>query len=187
PAPQNASVFNADSTARYYIDGLELSGSLTPVDGLELFAGATWLQARARGDGTGDGRKWRDKMPYTPEFAFQTGFKWDFLEHFRFSGDFQHIQGMYQGTLSRGGLTSSTVPVLNDRDRLPDINVLNLRLDYMFDHEPWHLEQGKIYVAVDNVLNAPYAYAMDKNTSTGARDFYYMPGTTVMVGFELKF
>lgn len=185
PAPQSASVFNADSTARYYIDGLELSGSLTPIDKLELFAGAAWLKARARGDAAND-RKWRDKMPYTPEFTFQAGFKWDFLDHFRFSGDFQHIQGMYQGTVSRGGLASSAVPVLNDSDRLPDINVVNLRLDYMFDYEPWHLEQGKVFVAVNNVLNAPYAYAMEKS-ATGERDFYYMPGTTFMAGFELKF
>ncbi|MDR3357751.1 MAG: TonB-dependent receptor plug domain-containing protein [Desulfovibrio sp.] len=184
--PVGESFFNTTSTARYVIEGVELSGSLTPVEGLELFAGATWLKARAKGD---DGVE-RDKMPYTPEFAFQAGFKWDFLEHFRLSGDFQHIQGMYQGTVSR--TQNPAVPVtavarLTDRDRLPDINVLNLRLDYMFDYEPWHLEQGKLYVAVDNVLNAPYAYAMEKDGNTGPRDFYYMPGTTVMVGFELKF
>ncbi|MDR2054272.1 MAG: TonB-dependent receptor plug domain-containing protein [Desulfovibrio sp.] len=181
------SYFNTSSTARYVIDGFELSGSLTPVDGLELFAGATWLKARAEGD---DGVE-QDKMPYTPEFAFQAGFKWDFLEHFRLSGDFQHIQGMYQGTVARSGAAwnnpVTSVTRLTDRDRLPDINVLNLRLDYMFDYEPWHLEQGKIYIAVDNVLNAPYAYAMEKNSATGARDFYYMPGTTFMAGFELKF
>jgi iron complex outermembrane receptor protein len=191
PTPSEG-FFNASSTARYIIDGFELSGSLTPTDGLELFAGATWLQARARGDGTGpEDRKWRDKLPYTPDFMFQAGFKWDFLEHFRLSGDFQHIRGMYQGTLARTSSTAgggvSGVDRLTERDRLPDINVVNLRLDYMFDHEPWHLEQGKIFLAVNNVLNAKYAYAMDKHPTTGARDFYWMPGTTFMAGFELKF
>ena len=66
--PVSDSFFNS-STAEYKIDGLELAGSVTPLDGLEIFAGATWLKAWAKGD---DGKS-TDKMPYTPSFALQAG------------------------------------------------------------------------------------------------------------------
>jgi iron complex outermembrane receptor protein len=182
----NPSFFNTSSTSRYTIWGVELSGSLTPTEGLEFFAGATWLRARATGD---DGLT-RDKMPYTPDFTFQAGFKWDFLERFRLSGDYQHIQGMYQGTLGRPAGTvnpQSTFERLGDKDKLPDADIVNLRLDYMFNYEPWHLEEGKIFIAVNNVFNNQYAYALDYSAATGAKDYYYMPGTTFMAGFEVKF
>jgi iron complex outermembrane receptor protein len=161
---------------------VELSGKLTPVEGLELFAGAAWLKAQA----TGEDGVTRNRMPYTPDFAFQAGFKWDFWENFRLSGDYQHLQGVYQGTNWRTP-AGETVSALRDIDRLPDMDVVNLRLDYIFKYDPWHLEEGKVFVAVNNVLNAKYAYALENNPATGAKDYYYMPGTSFMAGFELKF
>lgn len=186
PSPANASFFNS-STAEYKIDGLELAGSVTPLEGLEIFAGATWLKAWARMD---HGRS-ENKMPYTPSFALQAGFKWKFWEHFLLSGDYQHLQDIYAATWAR---TASTVNPsvspgnnvrLSDVDKLPDVNVVNLRLDYIFSYDDLHLEEGRVYLAVNNVLNTPYAYALEKQGTD--RQLYYMPGTSFMVGFDLKF
>lgn len=173
--------FNS-TTAEYTIDGLEFSGKLTPVKDLELFAGATWLWAKAKGDNG----KTRDKMPYTPSFALQAGFVWKFLENFQLSGDYQHLQDVYGATAARGGATSNFAK-LTDIDKLPDMDVVNLRLDYIFSYDELHLEQGKVFVAVNNVLNNQYAYALEKSANNSERGLYYMPGTNVMVGLELKF
>lgn len=173
--------FNS-STAEYTIDGIELSGKLTPTKDVELFAGGTWLWAKAKGD---DGIR-RNTMPYTPGFTLQAGFAWTFLENFRLSGDYQHLQDVYAATVARSGAVSN-FPRLTSIDKLPDIDVVNLRLDYMFSSDALSLEQGKVFVAVNNVLNNQYAYAMDKSKDNSARGLYYMPGTNVMMGFELKF
>ncbi|MDR0439779.1 MAG: TonB-dependent receptor [Candidatus Accumulibacter sp.] len=171
------SFFNS-STARYRIRGVEISGNLTPVDNLDLFAGATWLRAKATGD---DGEK-QKKMPYTPRFAFQAGFKWKFLEHFLFSGDYQYLRDIYAATSARTSPTNnpgSNFPKLTKANKLPNVNVVNLRLDYL------NIRNGKIFLAIDNAFDADYAYALETNGTTSAN--YYMPGRTFMAGFELKF
>ena len=169
------SFFNS-STARYKIKGVELSSNLTPNDELDLFAGATWLRAKARGD---DGEE-QKKMPYTPGFAFQAGFKWRFHESFQFSGDYQYLRNIYAATSARTSNPASpgsNFPKLTRANKLPDVKVLNFRLDYLF-------RDGKIFLAVDNALDANYAYALETNGARSAN--YYMPGTTFMLGFELK-
>ncbi|MCL2102427.1 MAG: TonB-dependent receptor, partial [Syntrophorhabdaceae bacterium] len=174
------SFFNS-STARYKIRGMELSGSLTPVENSELFAGVAWLKARATGD---DGVEQR-KMPYTPGFAFQAGFKWRFLNDLQFSGDYQYLRDVYAATSVRRSdpsNPSSNFDSLTDIDRLPDVNVVNLRLDYLFKYEKMHIKEGNIFLAFGNVFGAKYAYA---KTTDGAN--YYMPGRTFMVGSGLKF
>ena len=185
PAPTTTDFFTS-SSAKYQIDGLELAGSLTPLDGLDIFAGTTWLWAKAKGD---DGVTQR-KMPYTPGFALQAGFKWRFLEDFQISGDYQHLRNVYAGSSMRTSATASPASnfgKLSDVDKLPDINVVNLRLDYFFDNEDLHLEEGRVFVAVNNLLDCRYAYAMQKNASGNDRELYYMPGISFMAGFELKF
>lgn len=183
--PATYTDFFTSSTSEYTIDGLELTGSIKPIKNLDVFAGGTWLWAKAKGD---DGIT-QHKMPYTPSFALQTGFKWRFLEDFLFSGDFQHLQGVYAGTAVRTSgpkpKPSSKFNELTDNEKLPDINLLNLRLDYFFKYDDLHLEEGRVFVAVNNVLNCQYAYAME--TQEQSRELYYMPGTSFMAGFELKF
>ena len=179
------SFFNS-TTARYEIEGVELSASLTPLEGLELFAGATWMDVEAKGD---NGEK-RGKMPYTPSFALQAGFAWNFYGNFTVSGDYRHLRDVYAATSARTanpGAPASDFGKLDKSDKLPDINVVNIRLDYGFECEPLQVREGKVFVAVDNLLDADYAYALEKNAATGQRAFYYMPGITYMVGFELKF
>jgi iron complex outermembrane receptor protein len=182
-AAPDASFFN--STAAWYrIKGMELTGSLTPVAGLELFAGAAWLRAEAKGD---DGVK-QKKMPYTPGFAFQSGFRWKFLDHFQLSGDYQHSRDVYAATAARAAnpaAPQSTFAKLDNANKLPDMHVVNLRLDYLFNYAPMHIKEGKLFLAVNNVLDAEYAYALETDGENKA--CYYMPGTTFMAGFELKF
>ena len=173
------SSFNS-SSARYKIRGMELSGNLTPAENIELFAGATWLRAKATGD---DGVE-QKKIPYTPSFTFQTGFNWKFLDHFQLSGDYQHLRDVYAATSARTGV-SSNFSNLTDANKLPNVNIVNTRLDYLFNYEPAHIKKGRIFVAVNNVLNADYAYALEISGTTSA--CYYMPGRTFMAGFELTF
>jgi len=152
---------------------------------VELFAGATWLNAKATGD---DGIE-RDKMPYTPSFALQAGFKWNFYDNFTLSGDYQHLRDVYAATSMRTSdpsAPSSTFGELTAIDKLKDINVVNVRLDYAFDYEPLQIKEGKVFFAVDNIFDAKYAYSLAKDSS-GQRAFYYMPGITFMLGMDLKF
>ncbi len=176
--------FNS-TTSRYRIRGVELAGTMSPSQSLKVFGGATWLKAR----GTGDDGVERDRMPYTPEFTLQAGLNWDFLQRFHLYADYQHFQDMYAGTLFRTSSTgnpASNFPNLTDLNLLPDANVVNVRLDCSFRFQPLSLENARLFLAVDNVLNSKYAYALETNAS-GQKGYYYMPGTTFSLGFRLSF
>jgi hypothetical protein len=80
----NEFFFNSN-TARYRIHGVELTGTLTPAESLEIFGAAAWLKAR----GTGDDGVERDRMPYTPAFTFQTRFSWHFIRAWERAGRVQ--------------------------------------------------------------------------------------------------
>ncbi len=180
----NELFFNS-STSRFRIHGAELTGSMTFVQAVKIFGGATWLRAR----GTGDDGIVRDKLPYTPDFTFQAGFNWDFLKRLHLSGDYQHFQDMYAGTLMRtssAGSPASNFPALTNLNLLPDANVVNMRLDCDFRFKPLDLEKARLFLAVDNVFNSKYAYALETNSS-GAKGYYYMPGTTFMIGIRVNF
>jgi outer membrane cobalamin receptor len=172
-------------TSRYRIQGVELTGSLRPAKAAEIFGGVTWLRAR----GTGDDGVERGNLPYTPAFTLQAGFHLDVLEPLHLSGDFQHFQDMYAGTAARTSATgspASNFPALTSLNLLPNANVVNLRLDYDLPGQSLSLAKPRLYVAVDNVLNCRYAYALETNAS-GAKGYYYMPDTTLMGGVSLSF
>ena len=182
PAPDE--FFFNSTAAKYRISGFELTGKATPAGGLEIFMGATWLKAR----GTDDDGFEQDRLPYTPDFTFQAGFNWEFMRNFSLSGDYQHIQNMYAGTVLRTSPVNnpaSGFPVLTEADRLPDADVVNLRLDYAFRYSQSRTEKARFFIAVDNVLNNKYASALE--TSGGNTGYYYMPGTTFMVGIDFGF
>ena len=175
--------FNS-TAARYRILGIELTGRATLANNVEIFMGATWLQAKATGD---DGVE-QNRLPYTPNFTFQTGFNWDFTRNFSLSGDYQHIRDMYAGTVVRTSPTdnpASNLPMLTEANRLPNADVVNLRVDYGFRHSSAILERAKIFIAINNVFNNKYAYALEVIAdSTG---YYYMPGTTFRIGVDFGF
>jgi len=176
--------FNS-TAARYRIYGAEVTGRATPADGVEVFMGATWLKTEAVGD---DGVT-QNRLPYTPNFTLQTGFHWNFLRGFDLGGDWQHIEDMYAGTAARTAPTgnpASNFSALSETARLPDADVVNLRLDYSFRLGPPALEKAKVFVAVDNVFNRKYAYALETDDA-GNTGYYYMPGTTFSVGMSLGF
>jgi outer membrane cobalamin receptor len=180
----NELFFNS-TTSRYRIQGVELTGSVRPAKPLEIFGGATWLRAR----GTGDDGVERDNLPYTPAFTLQAGFHWDVLEHLHLSGDYQHFQDMYAGTVARTSATgspASNFPALTSLNLLPKANVVNLRLDYDLPWQSLSVAKPRLYVAVDNVLNCRYAYALETNAA-GDKGYYYMPDATFMVGVNLGF
>lgn len=162
-------LFN-DPIGSYEIRGYELTGKLTPAKNLELFAGATWLEAKATGN---DGLE-RDYVPYTPGFQFQAGVAWSFLANFRLFLDMQHLTDLYQGTSSRSGTLNFTQ--LTDSSKLDDITLFNARLSHRLDYEPLRLSDSEVFFAVNNIFNQDYEYAKG----------YSMPGTTVFAGFTMK-
>lgn len=159
-----------DSIGRYRIRGLELAGKVTPLKKLELFAGATLLNAKA----TGNNGVESNHLPYTPGFQLQAGADWTFLDNFRLFADVQHLSNLYQGTDWRSGTLNFTQ--LTDSNKLDDITLVNARLSYSFDYRPLRLNESTIYVAVNNIFNEHYEYAKG----------YRMPGTTVFAGFTMK-
>lgn len=163
------SVWN-DPTGQYDLRGLELTGTVTPVKNLELFAAATWLDVEATGN---DGIQ-RDYMPYTPEFQLQAGGTWTFLNNFRLYMDMQHLRDVYQGTAFR---TSLNFANLGDSNKLDDITLFNAKISYLFDYKPWHLKKSEVFLAVNNIFDEDYEYAKG----------YPMPGTTLFAGLIFKY
>lgn len=162
-------VFN-DPIGKYEIRGLELTGSATPANNLELTAGATWMDVKAMG---GNGIE-RDRMPYTPSFQLQAGADWKFWNRYRLHMDMQHLKGVYGGTNMRGSFNYSQ---LTDAAKLDDATLVNAKLSYRFDCKPLGLKDSEFSLAVNNILDENYEYAKG----------YSMPGVTVFGGFTLKF
>jgi iron complex outermembrane receptor protein len=159
-----------DPIGEYKIRGVELTGKLTPLKTLELFAGATWLNVEA----TGNNGVQQDHMPYTPGFQFQAGYSWTFLEHFCLYMDMQYLRDLYQGIDMRAaGFNFSE---LGDSDKLDDITLVNARLSYRLEKLPRGWRNSEIFLAVNNIFDADYEYAKG----------YPMPGTTVFAGFTVK-
>ncbi len=160
-----------DPIGKYEIRGLELTGTLMPVKKLELFAGATLMEARA----TGNNGIEHDHMPYTPGFQFQAGVNWTFLENFRLRLDMQHLKDVYAATSLRSG--TFNYGLLTDNNKLEDFTLVNGRLAYLFNYKPLGVSDSEVYMAVNNVFNQRYEYAKG----------YSMPGITWFAGLSLKF
>jgi iron complex outermembrane receptor protein len=160
-----------DPVGDYTIKGLELSGSVKPMKGLTLTAGATWLDAEA----TGENGVTRDHLPYTPDFTLQLGANWQINERVNAHLDAQHMRGLYQGTTMRtGGFNFNPA---NDADKLDNITLVNARVAYQVGAMGAWVKDAEIYLAVDNLLDKKVEYAKG----------YPMPGITAMVGVNLKF
>jgi iron complex outermembrane receptor protein len=165
---------NAAKSSYFRIFGLEAGIQATPWDPLELYGGTSLLRVRAKGE---DGNE-VSYLPYTPAIGVNAGFTFSFWK-LKLSGDYQHINGLYAGTLMRAGGNDdgSVFAEPNELNRLDPINLLNLRLSYGFDHEPWRIRKGEIYISARNVLNQEYEYYRN----------YPMPGLSLTGGMKLTF
>ncbi|MDR1586347.1 MAG: TonB-dependent receptor plug domain-containing protein [Treponema sp.] len=167
---------NASKASFFRIQGLELSGSASlkkdrPMfKRLDVFAGGTWITGvRARGE---DGNE-VSRMPYSPVFSMSAGFKWGFSGGFSLNGDYRFLYKLYGGGLGR----TDTFFELNEGSRLDDIHLLNLRLSWSFEHRPWRVTEGELFLSVNNLLDREYSYY----------DGYPMPGINFMAGGRIKF
>jgi iron complex outermembrane receptor protein len=157
-----------DSIGRYTIRGLELATSLRPFESWSFFAGATWLDVKAKGN---DGIE-HNKMPYTPSFTFKAGSQWEITGSDKLYVDMQHIRGLYQGSSERGRGFNYLPPDA----KLDDITLFNLRLSRRIRQPGWRFEEMEAFLAVNNLFNQSYEYVKG----------YPMPGITAMIGVELK-
>ncbi|MDR2244302.1 MAG: TonB-dependent receptor, partial [Burkholderiales bacterium] len=159
-----------DPIGRYTIRGLELTTSLRPHQGWNVFAGATWLDVKAKGS---DGIEYNE-MPYTPSFTFKAGTQWEITESDKLYVDMQHIRGLYQGTSARtGGFNYSPSDA---RNKLDNITLVNLRLSRRIQQPGWRFEEMETFLAVNNLFNQSYEYVKG----------YPMPGIMAMVGINIK-
>jgi iron complex outermembrane receptor protein len=161
---------NAASVDYFRISGLELSGSVSPLKDLELFAGGTFLRITAKGKEDVE----VNQMFYTPDFSMSAGFKWTWFTHFHLSGDYQHLGGLYAGSLMPDASFSSKP---SEATKLDDINLVNLRFSYTFAYERWHIAEAEAFIVVNNVLNQTYTYYLNNE----------MPGITFMIGANIGF
>jgi iron complex outermembrane receptor protein len=170
-APENASL-----VSYFRISGVELYGSLTPLDGLSFFAGGTGMSVEARGE---DGNV-VTVMPFTPDLSLSAGFSWTLsqfgvrhLEDITFSGDYRFLGGLYANTnlqFSAGFINSDNTSKLDDQ------HILHLRLSYAPPFKKWRVSSAEAFIDFDNVLNQTYQYWPG----------YRMPGLTVSGGFSVK-
>jgi len=160
-----------DPIGEYEIRGLELTGTVTPAQDLELFAALTWLRSEAKGN---DGNE-RTRLPYTPNFQAQAGADWKFLKGCLLHVDMQHLQGVYSSTSFR--TQGFNYGDLGEALKLDDSTLVNAKVSRTFDRPEWGMKDSEIYLAVNNLFNDHYEYA------TG----YAMPGITLFGGVKLRF
>jgi len=144
---------------RWHSDGIELTATLTPNPDFAVFAGVTFLHARMEAEA----------MPNAPEVSFMSGLTWRFLERFQLNLDAQYISKQYK-----------------DNPRFPDDPTERERINGYF------LMNGKVSCRVtpkdSKVQGTVFAYVENiTSTSYELREDYPAPGTTYLIGGEIKF
>lgn len=146
---------NIDSYHKY---GFESTVTVTPTDTLSLFAGAAFLETSPH------------TMPFAPKWTISGGANWRFFEDFQISADALYRSSMYTDSWAR-----AAVPF--EPDSVTDLFLLNTKLSYFFECDSVFLEEGEVFLAVENLTDRSYEY------SPG----YRMPGITWSVGLTLNF
>ncbi len=142
---------------KYHIKGIEATATIYPVDNISLFAGLTWMDTSP------------SDLPYAPEITFSAGLNWQFKNSFRISLDCEYVDKMHvDAQLRKQGARNLTT--------VDSYFLLNGRVGYTFNIPSSHLK-GEAFLAVENLTNTDYEYLPG----------YPMPGTTAMVGINLKF
>ncbi len=142
---------------KYRIKGIEATASIYPTNNISLFAGFTWMDTSP------------SDLPYAPEVTFSAGVNWQFKENFRISLDCEYVDKMHvDAQLRKQGAKNSTT--------VDSYFLLNGRFGYTF-HIPSFPLEGEAFLAIENLTNTDYEYLPG----------YPMPGTTAMLGINLKF
>jgi outer membrane cobalamin receptor len=160
-----------DTIGEYQIDGLEVTGNATPLQNLDIFAGATWLDSEA----TGNNGLTTSRLPYTPRFQLQAGADLRFLEKYQLHVDLQHLHGVYSSTSFR--TQGFNYADLGDSLRLDDSTLVNIKLSRNFNWPGLDLKNSEIYIAINNLFDDDYQYAVG----------YDMPGVTIVGGLKVRF
>lgn len=157
--PRTGRPMGFDNIGRYKKYGFESSVTVTPTEDLSIFAGAAYIQTEPH------------TMPFAPQWTLSAGLNWRFLKDFQLSMDAMYRDKMYTDSYSRA-LPSNAAP-----EGVDEAFLLNAKVSYFFSFPSLLLEQGEVFVAVENITNELYEYAPG----------YYMPGTSTMVGISLTF
>ena len=144
PPPPPPTFINLD---RFKTEGLELTATVTPVDNLALFFGATWLHAETNAP---------IPMPYAPELTFVAGLNWRFLERFQLSADVQYVSDMKQVNPRFPGTVASPATV----DSVDGYWVGNLKLTAELTAKDGKT-QIRPFIAIDNIGSTKYEYYAD--------------------------
>jgi outer membrane receptor for ferrienterochelin and colicin len=143
----------------FRIEGMEATATWAPLDVLSFFAGATYLFKREPYN-----------LPYAPYWSASAGLNYRFLKSFKLSLDTLYVDNQYTANnrvASYGGSSIAAVSAYF---------LVNAKLGWEFSLKTLGTK-GEIYIAGENLTNESYAFKKD----------YPMPGTTGMVGLNLKF
>jgi outer membrane cobalamin receptor len=139
--------------------GIEATVTWTPLDVLSLFAGATHLFDQSP-----------DNLPYAPNWSASAGFNYRFFRNFKLSADALYVDNQYTANNRTANFGGSSIAAVSA------FFLLNAKLAWEFTSKELGAK-GDIFIAGENLTNESYAFKKD----------YPMPGTTAMVGLDLKF
>ena len=143
----------------FRLEGMEATATWAPLDVLSFFAGATYLFHREPYN-----------LPYAPYWTASTGLNYRFLRSFKLSVDALYVDNQYTANNRSANYGGSSIAAVSA------YFLVNAKLGWEFSVKTLNTK-GEIYIAGENLTNESYAFKKD----------YPMPGTTGMVGLNLKF
>ncbi|MBI4804845.1 MAG: TonB-dependent receptor plug domain-containing protein [Desulfovibrio sp.] len=144
--------------AKFDIQGVESTLTVTPLKNLSLFAGMNYLNVDPK------------SLPYSPKWTLSFGGNYLFLDHFKLSADAQYVDQQYVLSQARRINAYNT-------SKVDAFWLLNAKFSYLFSFEAWKKTDAEVFVAVNNITNTFYKY----------RPGYPMPPTSVMTGLSVSF
>ncbi len=146
-----------ENTEKYKIRGVETALTISPLKGLSVFGGFTYLS-------TDPGN-----LPYAPTATITGGLNWRFLNHLQLSLDSQYVSSMFVNSQARREGAENT-------NKIGSYYLVNGKLSYFL---PIHQLQtnAEIFLAGENLTNVNYEY----------QPGYPMPGATGTLGVRVAF
>ncbi|NPV05280.1 MAG: TonB-dependent receptor plug domain-containing protein [Syntrophaceae bacterium] len=143
----------------FRVEGVEATVSWAPIDTLSLFAGVTRIFDRSPSN-----------LPYSPGWAASAGVNCRFLRNVKFSADALYVDNQFTANNRQADWGGTSIAAVSA------YLLLNAKLAWEFTSRTLGAK-GEVYIAGENLTNESYALKKD----------YPMPGTTAMVGLDLKF